>query len=333
MIRIVRLETLGVLFLLWACASTAAPNIVAHRGASGYRPEHTLAAYALGLEQGADFIEVDLVSTEDGILICRHDCELGSTTDVAEKFPHRQRTGMIGGKRQRGFFAQDFTWKEIKQLRTRERTAFRSRNFDGIFSIPSFGEVLQLVEQYNKTHAKKVGVCPELKNPTYHRQQALPLEEPLLKLLNHYGYESSHDRCVIQSFDPDCLRNLRTQTDLRLLQLMPQLQNENGSNAIPTDEALAEVATYASLIGVPKASIVNHRLRGSGHQPTGLIGRADQHGLKVWVYTFRETPWMMWYAPRFAREVRQFADLEPDGLFTDFPDLVRRSLGRPPDVP
>ncbi len=109
--RIVCSTILGLLFFLWICVSTtcATPYIVAHRGASGYRPEHTLAAYTLGLEQGADFLEVDLVSTGDGVLICRHGCELGRTTDAAEKFPQRQRTVLIDGKRESGFFAQDFT--------------------------------------------------------------------------------------------------------------------------------------------------------------------------------------------------------------------------------
>ena len=131
---------------------------------------------------------------------------------------------------------------------------------------------------------------------------------------------------MIQSFDADCLRRLKKHTNLRLLQLLTQRKHEDGSSAILTDAALAEMATYVSLIGVPKDSIFVCRLRGEGRQPTGLIGRAKHHNLKVWVYTFRETPWTMWYGPSFAQEVRQFADLRPDGLFTDFPELVRRSL-------
>lgn len=324
--RIALSAKFGVLIFLWAGVLSGGPYIVAHRGASGYRPEHTLAAYTLGLEQDADFLEVDLISTKDGVLICRHDCELGSTTDVAEKFPDRKRTITIDGKRQHGFFAQDFYWKEIKQLRIRERNPFRNQRFDGKFSIPTFEEVLQLVEQHNQFQKKQVGVCPELKHPAHHRQQALPLEERLLGLLSRYGYSSSQDRCVIQSFDPGCLRHLKKQTELRLLQLLPQENKEDLVSAMFTDAELAEIATYATLIGAPKASLFHTGERGADRKPTGLIRRARQHGLKVWVYTFREIPQSIWYAPTFAQEVRQVADLQPDGLMTDFPDLVRRIL-------
>ena len=324
--RIALPAKLSVLIFLWAGSLLAAPNIIAHRGASGYRPEHTLAAYTLGLEQGSDFLEVDLISTGDGILICRHDCELGSTTDVAEKFPDRERTVTIDGKRHHGFFAQDFTWEEIKQLRIRERNPFRSHHFDGKFLIPSFEEVLQLVKQYNQSKTNKVGVCPELKHPAYHRQQTLPLEESLLALLRRYGYVSPRDRCVIQSFEPDCLRQLKQQTELRLLQLLREEKNEAGVNAMSTDAGLADIATYATLIGASKASLFHTGERGADRKMTDLIQRARQRGLKVWVYTFRETPRSIWYAPEFAREVQRFADLQPDGLITDFPGLVRRIL-------
>ena len=324
--RIAIAAKFGVLIFLWAGVLFGGPHIVAHRGASGYRPEHTLAAYTMGLKRNADFIEVDLISTKDGVLICRHDCELGSTTDVADKFPDRKRTITIDGKRHFGFFAQDFYWEEIKQLRIRERNPFRSNRFDGKFSIPTFEEVLQLVEQHNQFQKKRVGVCPELKHPAYHRRQALPLEERLLGLLNRYGYSSSQDRCVIQSFDPDCLRHLKKQTDLRLLQLLPQEKKEDVVSSMFTNAGLAKIATYATLIGVPKASLFHTSERCADRKPTGLIHRARQHGLKVWVYTFREIPQSIWYAPTFAQEVRQVADLQPDGLITDFPDLVRRIL-------
>lgn len=324
--RIALSAKFGLLIFLWAGVLSGGPYIVAHRGASGYRPEHTLAAYTMGLKRSADFIEVDLISTKDGVLICRHDCELGSTTDVADKFPERKRTILIGGKLHSGFFAQDFCWEEIKQLRIRERNPFRSNRFDGKFSIPTFDEVLHLVEQHNQFQKKQVGVCPELKHPAYHRQQALPLEERLLALLSRYGYSSNQDRCVIQSFDPDCLQHLKKQTDLRLLQLLPQEKKEAVESSMFTNAGLAKIATYATLIGAPKASIFQISESGADRKPTGLIHRARQHGLKVWVYSFREIPQLIWYAPGFAQEVRQVVDLQPDGLITDFPDLVRRIL-------
>ena len=318
--------TLGLALFVISFSSAAEPLVIAHRGASGYRPEHTLAAYALGMEQGADYIEVDLVVTGDGVLICRHDCELGSTTDAEKKFPHKKRTVTIDGKKESGFFAQDFTLVEIKTLRTRERSSFRSHRFDGQFPIPSFEEFLQLVAKYNKMSEKKVGICPEVKHPAYHQQQNLPLEAPLLALLQKYGYQAPEDLCVVQSFDVQSLQRLAKKTDLRLLQLLPKRKGNQGLPPIPSDAQLEKIAAYADVIGVHKESIVAGNLFQPSTTTTDLIARAKRHGCDTWVYTFRETPLSALFGAGMGREIHQFATVGTDGFFTDFPDLVRRAL-------
>lgn len=323
---------LGLVLCFLSCSSYAKPLIIAHRGASGYRPEHTLASYALGMEQGADYIEVDLVATGDGVLICRHDCEIGSTTDAEEKFPRKKRTVIIDGKKERGFFAQDFTLDEIKLLRTRERIPFRSTRFDGQFSIPTFEEILQLVEKYNKTSEKKVGICPEIKHPVYHQKQGLPLEGRLLALLHKSGYQSADDLCVIQSFDAQSLKQLAKKTDLRLLQLLPHKLEESPLPFVPSDAQLKEISEYASLIGVHKKSIFADAVLRGDNAPTELIARAKRQGCRTWIYTFRETPLSALFGASMEREIRRSARLGADGLITDFPDLVRRALAEEDSV-
>jgi glycerophosphoryl diester phosphodiesterase len=324
--RSLLLPTLGLTLFAVSFSSAAEPLVIAHRGASGYRPEHTLAAYTLAIEQGADYIEVDLVSTRDGVLICRHDCEIGSTTDAAKKFPQKKKTVTIEGKKGSGFFAQDFTLDEMKTLRTRERSPFRSNRFDGQFPVPTFEEFLQLVAKYNKTSEKKVGICPEIKHPAYHQQQDLPLEIPLLSLLRQYGYKNAEDLCVIQSFNSVSLQNLSGKTELRLLQLLPKRQGNQGLPPIPSDAQLKEVATYADVIGVHKESIVASNLFQASTTPTDLITRAKRHRCSVWVYTFGENSLSSLYRPSMAQEIRHFATLGADGFFTDFPDVARRAL-------
>ena len=144
-----------------ALAASSGPLVIAHRGASGYRPEHTLEGYRLAIEMGADFIEPDLVSTKDGVLIARHENEIGSTTDVAERFPDRKRTKTIDGQALTGWFTEDFTLAEIKTLRARERLAFRSHEYDGRFAIPTFDEVLDLAQRRGRARGRPVGAYPE----------------------------------------------------------------------------------------------------------------------------------------------------------------------------
>lgn len=164
------------------------PLIIAHRGASGYLPDHTLEGYAKAIELGADFIEPDLVMTKDGVLIARHEPNLKDTTDVARRaeFASRKRKMMVDGVEEEGWFASDFTLAEIKTLRAIQPRADRSKAFDGQFQIPTFDEILALRAQKSKETGRQIGVYPETKHPTYHQQLGLSLEKPLVALLAKY---------------------------------------------------------------------------------------------------------------------------------------------------
>src|SRR5262245_43774108 len=166
-----------------------APLVIAHRGASGYRPEHTLEAYRLAIEMGADFIEPDLVATKDGVLIARHENEIGATTDVAERFPARRRTATIDGKEITGWFTEDLTLAEIKTLRAKERLASRSHAYDGRFEVATFDEVIELAQRLGRMRGRPVGIYPETKHPTHFQQIGLPLEEPLLASLRQHDWD------------------------------------------------------------------------------------------------------------------------------------------------
>ena len=212
--------------------------VIAHRGASGYRPEHTLEAYRLAIRQGADFIEPDLVATKDGVLIARHENEISGTTDVAAhpEFASRKTTKVIDGVSVTGWFTEDFTLAELKTLRARERLpALRAANtrFDGMFEVPTLDEVLALVAQANERrreqvraqggkpqHWKPVGVYPETKHPSYFQGIGLPLEEPLVQTLHRHGYRDAQAPVFIQSFETANLRYLRSRTSVRLVQLV-----------------------------------------------------------------------------------------------------------------
>ena len=152
---------------------------------------------------GADFIEPDLVSTKDGVLIARHENEIGGTTDVADRFPDRKRTKTIDGQSITGWFTEDFTLAEIKTLRARERLAFRSHAYDGQFQVPTFDEVIELAQQLGAARGRPIGIYPETKHPTYFRSIGLPLEEPLLASLEKHGWNRQDAPVFIQSFEQE----------------------------------------------------------------------------------------------------------------------------------
>jgi glycerophosphoryl diester phosphodiesterase len=290
------------------------PIVIAHRGASGYRPEHTLASYELAIEMGADFIEPDLVPTKDGVLVARHENEISETTDVAARpeFADRRTTKRIDGLEVAGWFTEDLTLAEIKTLRAKERLPFRDPSWNGRFEVPTLAEVLELARR------KNCGIYPETKHPTYFRSIGLPLEETLVETLHAAGYRGRSAPVYVQSFESGNLKVLRRMTDLPLVQL---LDMEGG----PFD--LAEIATYADGIGPNKRLIVPARPDGGLGTPTPLIDNAHREGLLVHPWTFRSEERFL--APAYqgepGREYEQFFALGVDGVFSDFPDVALRT--------
>jgi glycerophosphoryl diester phosphodiesterase len=335
-----RLLALSLLALLGACQRpspkrlfgepSARPIVIAHRGASGHRPEHTLAAYTLAVEMGADFIEPDLVSTKDGVLVARHENEIGGTTDVATKFPGRRTRKVIDGDTLDGWFTEDFTLAELKTLRAKERLAFRSHAYDGQFAVPTFDEVLALADSLGTARGRAVGVYPETKHPTYHRAIGLPLEPALLRSLRARGLDRRDAPVFIQSFEVGNLKALRAETRVPLVLLLagPSVPHDRalaGDRRTGTQwvapEGLREIATFADAIGVNQRMLVG---ADSSSVPTTVVRDAHAAGLRVHVWTMRSES--VFLAKRYGgdpvAEVREMVRLGVDGIFGDFPDVV-----------
>jgi glycerophosphoryl diester phosphodiesterase len=317
-----------VALMIASAAATAAPPrpiVIAHRGASGHRPEHTLEAYRLAVEMGADFIEPDLVSTKDGVLIARHENEISGTTDVADRFPDRKSSKTIDGQSLTGWFTEDFTLAEIKTLRARERLPFRSHDYDGRFEIPTFDEVIALARQLGAARGRPVGIYPETKHPTYFRGIKLPLEEPLLASLGKQGWNGRDAPVFIQSFEQANLRELRKNTKVRLVQLA-------ATPALLSEAALKDVASYADGLGPEKRLVIPVNPDGSLGTPTDVVARAHALGLVVHVWTVRVEPQFLpaGYRGNALAEFEQLRQLGVDGVFTDFPDLGVKAYGPAP---
>ncbi len=313
------------------------PIVIAHRGASGYRPEHTLEAYELAVDLGADFIEPDLVPTKDGVLLARHENEISETTDVADhpELADRRTTKRIDGREVAGWFTEDLTFAEITTLRVRERLPFRSHEHDGQFKIPSFEEVLDFTRNKSLEIGRILGVYPETKHPSYFRSLGLPLEETLVMNLETQGYRGPLAPVYIQSFETGNLKALRERTDLPLIQLLdeegqPWDLAEAGDvrtwRDLATPQGLAGIARYANGIGPSKRLIVPAGTDGRLGPPTSLVADAHRAGLLVHPWTFRseETFLAPDYEGHLEREYEQFYDLGVDGLFSDFADVAVR---------
>lgn len=315
------------------------PIVIAHRGASGERPEHTLESYRFAIDLGADFIEPDLVLTKDGVLVARHENEISETTDVADhpEFAARKTTKTIDGKAVSGWFTEDFTLVELKTLRAKERLpTLRSTDHDGEYEIPTFAEILDLLAAVNArraaTGAKPVGVYPETKHPGYFAAIGLPHEAPLLALLAKYGYTAKDDPLFIQSFEVGNLKALRGKTKLRLIQLMakdggPADDPATSYAAMASPAGLKAVAAYADGIGVEKAMVIPRTLLGNLGEPTALVTHAHAAGLDVHVWTFRRENYFLPLAQRsglnpaghgdLAGEIRAYLEAGIDGFFSD----------------
>jgi glycerophosphoryl diester phosphodiesterase len=311
------------------------PIIIGHRGASGERPEHTLESYALAVAQGADYIEPDLVSTKDGVLIARHENEIGGTTDVATKFPDRRRDATIDGITSSGWWTEDFTLAELKTLRARERIDSRGHSFDGQFTIATFDEVLALAARLGRERGRPVGVYPETKHPSHFRRMNLPLEEKMLASLARAGLNRRGAPVFIQSFEVGNLQRLRSRTPLRLMQLISAAGSPPDSTALTygsmlTPAGLRRVRQYADGIGVEKKLVLPTDSTGQVGPATSLVRDAHAARLSVHVWTLRsDAPFLAsgWRGDA-AAEVRAFATAGVDGLFTDFPGNAVHTLRR-----
>ena len=234
------------------------PLVIGHRGASGYRPDHTLESYKLAIDMGADFIEPDLVATKDGVLVARHEPNITGTTDVATRpeFASRKTTKNVDGVNEEGWFVSDFTLAELKTLRAVQPLSDRDQSYNGKFQIPTFEEVLDLAKAEGTKAGRTVGVYPETKHPTYHAKLGLPLEDRLLAVLAKYGYTTKASPVIVQSFEVSNLKYLRSKTQVRLVQLVDANDvNADGSMDLtapydkPYDFAVAgDSRTFASLL-------------------------------------------------------------------------------------
>jgi glycerophosphoryl diester phosphodiesterase len=324
------------------------PLLIAHRGASGYLPEHTLPAYALAVLQGADYIEPDLVATRDGVLVARHENEIGGTTDVADhpEFAARRRVQQMDGVDTDGWFTEDFTLAELKTLRARERIpALRPANkqYDGRFEIPTFDEILAYLSEVNAIRVlagqNAIGVYPETKHPTHFAAIGLPLETPLLASLSAGAGTAP---VFIQSFEVENLQRLHRQCFYPLVQLMEATGGPWDCRAMALDyaamstpEGLARVSDYAVAIGVHK-SLVLREAQSGALEATPLVSAAHAAGLAVHVWTIRaENRFLPKALQRggeasgigdVAAEVQAFVVAGVDGLFCDHPAPVRAAL-------
>ena len=340
-----RLALLG-LAIMTAVPATAAPLVIAHRGASGLRPEHTLASYELAIAQHADFIEPDLVMTKDGVLVARHENEISGTTDVARhaEFAGRKTTKTIDGQQVSGWFTEDFTLAELKTLRARERLpALRPQNtaYDGQFEIPTFEEILALVDRQNAKLGRRIGVYPEIKHGSYFTAIGHPMESALLAALSKHGYRTADDPAFIQSFEVGNLERLRKRTKLRLVQLIdakgsPADRPDLSYTAMVTPTGLTAVARYADAVGVAKELIVARDAGGRSLPPTTLIADAHRAGLRVHAWTFRAENFFLptelahGSNPKdhgdLVAEIGTFARLGIDGMFSDYPGVAVTAL-------
>lgn len=328
----------------WATLDGAPPIVIAHRGASGYRPEHTIASYQLAIEFGADYIEPDLVATRDGQLIARHEPLLDDTTDVKSRpeFASRHSTKTLDGKEVTGFFASDFTLAEIRQLRAVQPNPARSKDFDGKLNVPTFEEILDLVQQESAKRGRRIGIYPETKHPAFHLALQLPLEDRLLDALQQRGLNQAGRPIFIQSFESANLQYLRSRTELPLVQLMDEgslIYDASGVRVVSVNipdygdrrgakgpASLADVAKYANAIGPWKRQI----LRDVGKPSlltTTVIEQAHEAGLRVHTYTFRNEPDTL--APEYRNdplnEYQRFYELGIDGVFSDFSDTALKA--------
>jgi glycerophosphoryl diester phosphodiesterase len=327
--------------------------VIGHRGASALRPEHTLASYAVAIEDGVDFVEPDLVSTKDGVLVVRHENEICGTTDVAAhpEFAGRRTTKTVDGMAITGWFTEDFTLAELKTLRARERLAdIRKANtaYDGQFTVPTFDEMIEFVAAESSARHRIIGIIPEIKHSTYFRGVGLPMEDKVLATLAAHAYTRTAP-VEIQSFEVGNLKYLRGKLgkdhpNIRLLQLMDAAEEHPADDPATTYGAMMSpaglklIAGYADAIGPSTRSVIPLGKDGRLAPVAPLVHDAHAAGLEVHPYTFR--PENHFLAADFRNgagdasrneagsvaEIRAYLATGIDAFFTDDPALGRRAL-------
>lgn len=305
------------------------PKVAAHRGASGYLPEHTIPAKTMAYAMNPDFIEQDVVMTKDGVLMIMHDPDLDTTTDVAKKFPDRKRED---GK----YYAIDFTWPEIETLTVTERFDPRTGKpvFSGrfpvdsgiAFKVPRFEEELQLIQGLNKSTGKDIGVYVEVKEPTFYKNEGKDITGEVINMLDKYGYNKEGSNAILQIFDYDAVKDARAKGwkgDLAML-VIPGGQHLSDDKAIHdwllTPEGIAEVSKYATIYAPWFSSLAVPNADGSGYTVNDLADTARKNGMKVHSWTWRkDSPFKGFKNAEDALEVA-FKKIKLDGMFADFPD-------------
>ena len=325
------------------------PLVIAHRGASGYRPEHTLAAYRLAIRLGADYIEPDLVATKDGVLVARHENEISTTTDVAEhpEFADRETTKTVDGVEVTGWFTEDFTLRELRTLRAVEPLPdLRPDNtqYNGTYRVPTFEQVLDLLDRVEARTGERVGVYPETKHPTYFRDIGLPLEPALIDGLDAHDLDSFSSEVFVQSFETHNLRVLNRLTSIKLVQLVDSTGAPYDFVAsgdprtyadLVTPRGLAFIARYADGVGANKDLVIPRDKKGFLLEPTSLVEDAHAEGLLVHAFTFRSENEFLPADLRRGDDPAELGDAIAedllflqqglDGFFTDFPDTGVRA--------
>ena len=301
------------------------PQVIGHRGAPGYRPEHTLASYRLAIALGADAVEPDLVMTADGVAVLRHETEISDTTDVAmhPEFADRHTVKRLGGRAVRGWFCEDFTLAELKSLRAVERLPERRRRntrWDGRFEIATFDELLLMLAEESRRWDREIGLNVELKSSSYLASIGLPLEDAVLASLRDHGLDRRDSGVLLQSFETTNLRWLRDRTDLPLVQLVDAtgapadlalVGDPTTYDDLCSHDGLRAVARYADVLGVARTRLLAR---------PALVDDAHLAGLRVLAWTVRDDdPGGRELADA---EVRVLLDAGVDGLFSDHPDTT-----------
>lgn len=323
------------------------PRVAAHRGASGHRPEHTLDAYRTAIRMGADDIEVDLVPTADGVLVARHENELSETTDVAEipRLARHRRVGSVDGRTVRGWFVEDLTLAEVKQLGARERKRrLRHRNtrYDGREGVPTLDEVLAMAKAEGVRRGRRVGVLLELKNPSHFAARGLALIDPLLATLRRHGLDGPDSPVTVMAFETAVLRELATRSPVSTVQLLGAAHRRPWDHRLAGDrrtfgdlatlEGLARVAEYAQAVGPTKELVLPTDDEGRWGTPTTLVEDAHRAGLRVLVWTLRVENKYLPVALRSTGETSAAGDMAAevighlragvDSVITDHPDVA-----------